>query len=614
MKHILTKGLMLIIAIAVLASCDIFGPDKPAGGTITTNDGFFYMMDRDNSNLYQLDGEMRQLKVWNVAEITDNSFIQGITSDGSHIWISASSPATSLFKLDLSGDDPVVLQSFAAPPNGSGTVRDITFDGEYLWAANSGSVALTNPPAIYKINPENGSIEAEYEMPSTEIRGISHIPPNGDQYGRGAAPGIYLGDREANKFWNFRYDRPVFTDAFDAPMPPTGEFTIFPSGITYEILPNGSIHFWTVNSSLSTNYLFQLNRTGDVENMYELNQYMSPGPIVFAIHDASLAPAPDLQSVAPNRGALGTVVDVELHGSAFLDGLSVDFGDGISVANLQYVSNEKATAELTIDASAAPGFRNVTITNPDEQQTTLENAFEVTEEPPVFGFLYVLDFDSNWLYKIREADGGLDQEWDTSVMAQAGSPQGITFDGEFLWMASAGSDRDLIQFETDGTELNEIRRINAPYPGGTGTVRGITWNNGYIWALNSGDNKLYQIDPSNGDILSEVDTPGLQTRGVTFVNDIIYTVDRDDGSVFSWNDAAGEWNSEFTVPLPEGTSPDNRWPIGLDWDGENFWIVISRFADDYVLKVSPDGELLQTIDSPRIGPDILTDVVYVEEE
>lgn len=616
MKKILKQGLMLALAFAMFTSCDIFGPDKPENGTITTNDGFFYMMDRSTSNLYQLDGKMRQLKVWSLIEITDDSFIQGITSDGEHIWISASGPARSLLKLDLSSDEPVVLETFPAPPGGAGTVRDITFDGEYLWVANSGSVALNTPPAIYKINPENGNVIDEYDMPSTEIRGISFVPPNADQYGRGAAPGIYLGDREANKFWNFRFDRPVFTDAFDAPEPPTGAFTIFPSGITYELLPDGVIHFWTVNSSLSTNYLFQLDRNGDVLNRFELNQYVSPGPIVFAGHDASLAPAPQLSSVIPNRGALDTTFEVQLNGSAFRNGtgLSIDFGEGITVSDVQLIDSEQISATIAISAGTSPGFRNVTVTNPDEQQTVLENGFEVTETAPLFGFVYVLDFDSNWLYKIRESDGGLEQEWDTSDMAQAGSPQGITHDGTHFWMASAGSERDLIQFDIDGENLMEIRRISAPYPNGTGTVRGIVFHDGYLWALNSGDNKIYQVDPSNGDILTDIDTPGSETRGITVVNDTIITTDRDEGNVFSWDASSGEWVTEFTVPLPAGTPEGNRWPIGIDWDGEHYHIVISRFSSDYVLKVSTDGELLQTIESPRIGPDILTDVVYLEEE
>ena len=599
-----------------ITACNVFGPDGTKNDTITDTPGFFYMMDRANLNLYQLDGQMRQLNVWNLSEIVDGSLIQGITFDGSHVWISASGTARSLFKLDLAGEEAEVIQSFLAPPNGSGTIRDIAFDGTHLWAANSGSVSLNMPPRLYKLNPENGSIVSEYDMPSTEIRGVSHIPTNGDQYGRGAAPGIYLGDRELNKFWNFRFDRPVFTDAFPAPVPPTGEFTIFPSGITYEILKNGAIRFWTVNSSLSTNYLFQLDRTGKVENKYELNQYSSPGPIVFANYDVTVPPAPELQTVSPNKGALGTQLDIELTGTGFREGtgLTLNFGTDITVSNLQFVSSSELTASIDISNSAALGFRSVTLTNPDGQTSELSNAFEVTATPPLFGFLYVLDFDSNWLYKIRESDGSLVNEWNTASIAPAQSPQGLAFDGTHLWLASAGADRALIQFEIDGDNLNEIRRIPAPYPNGTGTVRDIVYHNGSLWGLNSGDNKLYQIDIDSGDILDEYDTPGLETRGVTFVNDVLHVVDRDLGRVYSWNANSGEWVNVFQVPIPAGTAETNRYPIGIDFDGNNFWITNSRFSADFILQVSPSGDLLRSINSPRIGPDILTGIVFVEEE
>jgi len=599
-----------------ITACNVFGPDGTQNDTITDTPGFFYMMDRANLNLYQLDGQMRQLNVWNLSDLVDGSLVQGITFDGTNVWISASGTARALIKLDLAGDEPVEIQRVPAPPNGAGTVRDIAFDGTHLWAANSGSVSLNTPPRLYKLNPETGAIIAEFDMPSTEIRGVTHVPVNGDQYGRGAAPGIYLGDRELNKFWNFRFDRPVFTDAFPAPVPPTGEFTIFPSGITYEILKNGAIRFWTVNSSLSTNYLFQLDRTGKVENKFELNQYTSPGPIVFVNADVTIPPAPELSTVSPNRGLIGTQLDIDVTGIGFRDGagLSLDFGSDISVTNLQFVSSGQLSATIEISPTAAIGLRSVTLTNPDGQSSTLNNAFEVTATPPLFGFLYVLDFDSNWLYKIREADGSLVQEWDTGELAPARSPQGLAFDGTNLWLASAGSDRALIQFEIDGNELNEIRRISAPYPNGTGTVRDIVYHNGSLWGLNSGDNKLYQIDIDTGDIVDEFDTPGTETRGVTFVNDVIHVVDRDLGRVYSWNSTAGEWVIEFQVPIPAGTAETNRYPIGIDFDGTNFWITNSRFSADFILQVSPSGELLRTINSPRIGPDILTGIVYVEEE
>lgn len=616
MKKIVFNALLLVSAALLVNSCNIFGPDGDSSSTLTSTDGYFYMFDRNTRNLYQLDVQMHQLNVWNVNELTDDSFVQGITFDGEHIWIAASGTARSLFKLDLTGDEPVAIQTIQAPPGGSGTVRDIGFDGNYLWVANSGSVSLNNPPALYKVNPETGVVENEYQMPFAEARSVSFIPPNGDQYGRGAASGVYIGDIENNKFWNFRPDRPVFADAFDAPEPPTGQFTINPVGLTYEIMANGEIKFWTVNSSLSTNYLFKLSRTGSVEERFELNQYVSPGPIVFAPIDVTIPAPPEITSVVPNKGALNTTTDVVINGGGFIDGsgLEADFGADISVASLQYESSGKLTAEITISGDAQIGYHSVSVTNPDGQTATLENAFEVTATPPLFGFLYVLDFDDNWLYKLREADGGLEQEWNTQEMAAAGSPQGITYDGEYFWLASAGSDRALIQFEIDGANLNEIKRINAPYPTGSGTVRGIYYDSGTIWALNSGDNKLYKIDAEFDEIVDEFDSPGLETRGVTMANGVIYVTDRDLGRVYSLDESTGDWEIEFEVPLPEGVPDSHRWPIGLDYDGENFWIVVSRFASDFVLEVTPGGQLLRTIESPRIGPDILSDVVYVEEE
>lgn len=616
MKRYVYPLAVFFISLMGFQACNVFSLDGTDSDIITETEGFFYMMDRSNSMLYQLDSQLKRVNTWDLSSISNDNLVQGITFDGQHIWISVASGVNRLFKLDLTFAQAEVIQTIVAPPGGRGTIRDITFDGTYLWAANSGSVSATESPALFKINAETGQVESSFDMPTTEIRSVSHIPVNGDVYGRGAAMGIYLGDRENNKFWNFRYDRPVFTDAFEAPMGPEGAFRVFPSGITYEILRTGEIKFWTINSSLGANYLFRLGRTGTVEQRFELRNYTQPGPFVFSIINASIPAPPELASVVPDKGALNTTFEVELNGSGFRSGdeIIVDFGDDIDVSGITLLSAGLIRANISINGTAALGERDVRVVSGDGQESVLQNAFEVTAESPKFGFIYVADFGSlNLLYKLRESDGGLEKQWDYSNVAPGGSLQGITHDGEHLWIAAAGSDRRIMKLDTSGDDLVEISSIPAPYPNGTGTVRDIVFHEGSIWATNSGDQKIYQLDPSNGDILQDIDSPGDDTRAITFVDGVLHVADRNLGRLYAYVEATSTWNLRFEVPMPVGTSAADRTPVGMDWDGEYFWISTTRLANDYILKVSHTGELERSFTTPNAGPDILTGLTFVLE-
>ena len=75
---------------------------------------------------------------------------------------------------------------------------------------------------------------------------------------------------------------------------------------------------------------------------------------------------PTLTSIAPSSGLEGTSVPVTLTGThlAATTGVNVPAGSGITVTNLNLVSDTSLTATFTIAANAAPGPVNVTVVNP----------------------------------------------------------------------------------------------------------------------------------------------------------------------------------------------------------------------------------------------------------
>ena len=82
-------------------------------------------------------------------------------------------------------------------------------------------------------------------------------------------------------------------------------------------------------------------------------------------------------SVTPGQGTKGSTVAVTINGTGFVSGATVSAGAGITVSNVTFVSATRLTASFAIDAAAASGARDVTVTNPSGAGGTLPGGFVV---------------------------------------------------------------------------------------------------------------------------------------------------------------------------------------------------------------------------------------------
>ncbi len=92
---------------------------------------------------------------------------------------------------------------------------------------------------------------------------------------------------------------------------------------------------------------------------------------------------PTLDAIIPQDVRAGGSVDVTLTGSAFVPGMTLDLGAGITVGPLLIASPSTATGRLHVPAAAAPGPRAGTVTNPDLRSGTLADALMVEDRPAV---------------------------------------------------------------------------------------------------------------------------------------------------------------------------------------------------------------------------------------
>ncbi|RKZ12111.1 hypothetical protein DRQ50_12470, partial [bacterium] len=356
--------------------------------------GFFYLLDNDADVLVMLDRNMVQVASWPYADFTSAGYVQGLTYDGATLWASVSGGDDLLYQLDLAAGDSIeTIRTLPAPPNGQGAVRDIAWDGDVFWVLNSGSATYNNPPEIFQLDPEDGAILSRHELPSPEPRGMCFVGPNADSYGRSAKVGCYYTDKDDDFVYVFETSRFIFHDGFPAPAGPRGDNYIYPLGIFFD-----GEKFWTTNSSGVADHLFALDFEGTKTQRVDL-PYQQPGAVVWVGLDLRQAPAPLIQGAAPGTGGLSAHKTVTVRGVGFRDGLTVDFGVGVTVDSLTFIDSSEFTTYITIDSDADLGARNITVTNPDGQQGIGVGLFSVVEFDPSLGSLWILDNGGNTLLR-----------------------------------------------------------------------------------------------------------------------------------------------------------------------------------------------------------------------
>ena len=92
------------------------------------------------------------------------------------------------------------------------------------------------------------------------------------------------------------------------------------------------------------------------------------------------AAPPVVGSVDPDIGTQGDQdLAVAVLGAAFVDGATVDFGAGVTVNSVVFVSSTRLDVVIDVAPGAVPGSRDVAVTNPDLQSATLADGFIVQQ-------------------------------------------------------------------------------------------------------------------------------------------------------------------------------------------------------------------------------------------
>lgn len=604
-NHRVVSAIALACTLLLVAGCDNYINDGDESTGINANGGYFYFLDNESDRLVMADHNLTEIQSWPYSDFTTEEYVQGVTFDGNALWVSVSGGDDNLYQLDLSsGDAAVIVHTLPAPPDGQGTVRDIAWDGEILFVLNSGSSTYNNPPEIFGIDPSTGVILSRNTLPSGEPRGLCFVGPNENAYGYGATEGCYYTDKDDDFVYVYEPGRGIFQDGFPAPVGPRGDNYVYPLGIFFD-----GKDFWTTNSSGPADYLFALDYEGSQIQQQSI-PYGQPGAIVWVERNLVVPQPPVITQATPNTGGLAANKTVVVTGSGFRDGLTVSFGDGITVDSVVLAGSTEFSADIIIAADAVLGPRDISVTNSDGQVGVGSGLFTVVEDDPSTGYLWFVDNGNDLLFRYSINDATVLASYPTGPVAPGGSFQGLTFDGTAMWMTAGGTDDFVAQIDTV-TTLSITRSFPAP-PDEEGVIRGITFDGTDFWTTNNDFDSVYRISTVDGAILETIPSPGTEPRGVAWADGKLYCNDRILDAVFEWDPVATTWTQAFEIPIPPGGTATNRYPTGMTWDGVSFWICNSTYEFDYIFQVAPDGTHLSTIEVPGRGDAQPTGIVFLQ--
>jgi len=163
-------------------------------------------------------------------------------------------------------------------------------------------------------------------------------------------------------------------------------------------------------------------------------------------------------------------------------------------------------------------------------------------------------------------------------------PQGLTYDGTYLW----NSDDTLYKLNTSGSIVGSIdspcSTLFGPW--------GLAFDGTYLWSVCG---KRFYILDTSGNIMDFFDSPGTGPTGITFDGTYLWNADQNEDKIYKL-DTSGNIIESFDSP---GSSPQ-----GLAFDGTYLWSVDNGEGFDVyprIYKLDISGNVVDSFEPPD-GP------------
>jgi len=179
--------------------------------------------------------------------------------------------------------------------------------------------------------------------------------------------------------------------------------------------------------------------------------------------------------------------------------------------------------------------------------------------------LWVIDQADNNLYEHSYEDGRVLR----TIHTEADRASGLTWDGEYVWIASTynclllkverHTGNTILAFETPGAGVVPWGKPGQPRTG----AHGLEWRDGSLWLATPPSGTMYQMDPSDGHVIRSFLGPGFRPHGLAWQEDDLWCVETNLRAFFRYRIDLGEAVEKLTIDGPE--------PHGMTIHDGHFW-------------------------------------------
>jgi len=190
-------------------------------------------------------------------------------------------------------------------------------------------------------------------------------------------------------------------------------------------------------------------------------------------------------------------------------------------------------------------------------------------------YLWNADDGTGKIYKIDPSNGNIVKSYN----APEPLPHGLAWDGTYLWSSDNSYETKKIYKLYVGTyKLWVVKSFDTPGP----NQGDLAWDGTYLWHADSWYDKIYKIDPSNGNVIYSFDSPDSEPTGLAWDGTYLWHADATfnnwlPGKIYKIDPSNGNVIYSFDSPGPH--------PEGLAWDGTYLWNVDRQLAKIYKIDV-----------------------------
>jgi sugar lactone lactonase YvrE len=172
------------------------------------------------------------------------------------------------------------------------------------------------------------------------------------------------------------------------------------------------------------------------------------------------------------------------------------------------------------------------------------------------------------------ASGGM--SWEEVFSAPAAKPDGIAWDGTYIWLTGETNRRIYKVNPANGAVVSSIPSPNT-------LPTGLAWDGSYLWVADAASYEIYKLDPSSGSVVSSFSAPGTHQscEGLAWDGANLWHTNFVDNRVWKLNPANGQVLAQFTLFGKTGLTGVAWHPSGFLW--------LSDQNTDSVYRVGPSG-------------------------